>query len=66
MQKNHFINLVVCVTAGLIFSLGMCMCLLPEWNSFILGTVLVAIGGIALITMLIRAYVKSEKEKLLK
>ena len=61
MKKNHFINLVICVIAGLIFSLGMCMCLLPEWNSFILGIVLTAIGGVALLTMGIIAYVKSAK-----
>ena len=63
MKKNHFINLVICVIAGLIFSLGMCMCLLPEWNSFTLGVVLTAIGGVALLTMGIIAYVKSAKNK---
>lgn len=63
MKKNHFINLVICVIAGLIFSLGMCMCLLPEWNSFTLGVVLTAIGGVALLTMGIIAYVKSAKNQ---
>lgn len=63
MKKNHFITLVICVIAGLIFSLGMCMCLLPEWDSFTLGVVLTSIGGIALITMGIIAYAKNSKNK---
>lgn len=63
MKKSHFITLVICVVAGLIFSLGMCMCLLPEWNSFTLGVVLTTIGGVALATMGIIALVKNNKER---
>ena len=63
MRKKHFITLIICVIAGLLFSLGMCMCLLPEWNSFTLGVVLTSIGGIALITMGIIAYAKNSKNK---
>jgi len=63
MNKSHFITLVICVVAGLIFSLGMCMCLLPEWNSFTLGVVLTAIGGVALVAMGIIALVKNNKER---
>ena len=64
MKKSHFITLIVCVIAGLMFSLGMCMCLLPEWNSFTLGVVLTAVGGVALVVMGIVALVKTNKEKL--
>lgn len=63
MKKNHFITLVICVVAGLIFSLGMCMCLLPKWNSFTLGVVLTSIGGVVLATMGIIAYIKNAKNK---
>jgi len=63
MKKNHFINLIICVIAGLLFSLGMCMCLIPEWDSFILGVVLTTIGGIALVTMGIIAYIKNAKNR---
>ncbi len=61
MKTNHFITLVVCVVAGLLFSLGMCMCLLPEWDSFTLGVVLAAIGGGALAIMGIVAYIRNAK-----
>ena len=63
MKKNHFITLIICVISGLIFSLGMCMCLLPEWNSFILGVVLASIGGVGLLTMGIIALAKNAKNK---
>ena len=63
MKKSHFLTLVICVVAGLIFSLGMCMCLLPEWNSFTFGVVLTAIGGVALVAMGIIALVKNNKER---
>ncbi len=63
MKRNHFITLVVCVIAGLVFSLGMCMCLLPKWNSFTLGVVLTAIGGVALLVMGAIAYIKNAKNK---
>lgn len=60
MKKNHFVNLVVCVVAGLLFSLGLCMCLLPEWNSFTLGVILTAIGGVVLIIVALIACVKNK------
>ena len=63
MKKNHFINLIIGVTAGLLFSLGMCMCLLPEWDLFTVGVVLASIGGVVLVIMGIKAYVKSAKDR---
>jgi len=33
MKKQTFISILVGVVGGLLFSLGMCMCLLPEWNA---------------------------------
>lgn len=63
MKKSHFINLIICVVAGLLFSLGMSMCLIPEWNLFVLGVVLAAIGGVALLVMGIIAYAKKAKNR---
>lgn len=63
MKTSHFITLVICVVAGLLFSLGLCMCLLPEWNSFTLGVVLAAIGGVALLTIGVVFYIKNAKNK---
>lgn len=53
MKKENFTSLVMGVIGGLIFALGMCMCLLPEWNAFTPGVVCAAIGAAVLLAMLI-------------
>lgn len=52
MEKKSFIKLVLGVVGGLLFSLGMCMCLLPEWNMFTAGVVFVAVGAVVLLITL--------------
>lgn len=49
MEKKNFITLVLGVVGGLLFSLGMCMALLPEWNMFNQGVVVGAIGAVILL-----------------
>ena len=63
MKKNQFITLLVGVVSGLIFALGMCMCLLPEWNAFTPGVVCTAIGGGILAGMGIIALIKTSKDR---
>lgn len=46
MKKSAFVNLMVGTVSGLLFSLGMCMCLLPEWNAFKPGVGCTAVGWI--------------------
>ena len=53
MEKKNFIKLVLGVVGGLLFSLGMCMCLLPEWNMFTAGVVFAAVGALVLLVTLI-------------
>lgn len=62
MKKSTFVNLIVGVVAGLLFALGICMCLLPEWNAFKQGVVVTAVGGIALMILAIASYVRSGKK----
>ena len=49
MKKSTFTFLVLTVVSGLMFALGMCMCLLPEWNLFTPGVIVTALGALALI-----------------
>lgn len=49
MEKKTFVTLVMSVVGGLLFSLGMCMCLLPEWGAFNVGVVFTAIGAVVLL-----------------
>lgn len=52
MKKKNFIILVLGVLGGLLFSIGLCMCLLPEWNAFQPGVVCTAIGLVLLLGLL--------------
>lgn len=51
MTKKSFMFLVLMVVAVLLFGLGMCMCLLPEWNAFKPGVVVTALGALALLAI---------------
>ena len=33
MKKKDFVTLMMSVVGGILFALGMCMALLPEWNA---------------------------------
>lgn len=61
MKRNDFYALLAAVAAGLVFSLGMCMCLIKEWNAFAAGAVLTAVGAVALIALGAVRFVKSGK-----
>ena len=62
MKKSAFVNLVVGSVSGLLFALGMCMCLLPEWNAFSIGTVCTGIGFTVLVIQGIIAWVRSGRK----
>jgi len=47
----------------LLFSLGLCMCLLPEWDLFVLGVIFAAVGGVSLSAIGIVALVKNSKNR---
>lgn len=53
MKKENFVTLIMSVVGGLIFALGMCMALLPEWNAFTPGVVCGVIGAVILFAMAI-------------
>ena len=59
MEKKNFIKLVLGVVGGLLFSLGMCMCLLPEWDMFTPGGGFTAAGAVVLLVTLIAHCKKS-------
>ena len=53
MKKSSFVAMILGTVSGVLFALGMCMTLLPEWNSFregiIFGTIGIVLGLITLI-----------------
>ena len=52
MKKENFVTLVMSTVGGLIFALGMCMALLPEWDAFTPGVVFGVIGAVILLVMI--------------
>ncbi len=52
MTKKNFISLILGTIGGILFAVGMCMCLLPEWNAFTPGVVIAA-AGIAVLAVLL-------------
>lgn len=54
MKKSNFTALVLGTVSGVLFALGMCMTLLPEWNAFREGILFGTAGLIlALVTVLV-------------
>ena len=53
MKKENFITLVMGTVGGLLFALGMCMALLPEWDAFTPGVICGAIGAVVLLVMVL-------------
>ncbi|CDM67551.1 putative membrane protein [Clostridium bornimense] len=53
MTKKNFITLVLGVIGGILFGIGMCMCLLSEWNAFTLGIIVTAISAASLLALLL-------------
>ena len=44
MKKSSFIAQVLGTVSGMLFALGMCMALIPEWNAFRPGVIFGAVG----------------------
>ena len=51
MTKKDFITMILGTIGGILFALGMCMALLPEWNAFNEGVVLGCVGVVILLAM---------------
>ena len=54
MKKSSFVAMMLGTVSGVLFALGMCMALLPEWNAFKPGIVFGAVGIVlGLITVIV-------------
>ena len=62
MKKDTLLEIILGTVGGLIFAIGMCMCLIPEWNLFTLG-VIVAIIGFIILLCIIPVHRKSHPRK---
>ncbi len=62
MKKQTFITLVLGVIGGLLLSLGLCMCLVPEWNSFSIGVIVTALGTVILLRLVLMLWKKHDRK----
>lgn len=62
MKKENFVTLVLGVVSGLVFALGMCMCLLPEWGVFNTGIGFGVVGLVGGLITLITYRKMSDKQ----
>ena len=53
MKKSNFVAMILGTIGGILFALGMCMALIPEWNAFNQGVVLGVIGAVVLLIMVL-------------
>ena len=59
MKKSSFVAMIMGTVSGVLFALGMCMALLPEWNSFIEGIVF---GGVGLVLGIVTIFIWRKME----
>ena len=62
MKKETLLEIILGTIGGLVFAVGMCMCLIPEWNLFKVG-VIVAIIGFIILLGIIPVYKNSHPKK---
>ena len=53
MKKSTFVAMILGTIGGILFALGMCMALIPEWNAFRPGIVMGVIGAAVLLAMVL-------------
>ena len=53
MKKKDFVTLIMSTVGGIIFALGMCMALIPEWGAMVPGIVVGAVGAVVLLAMVL-------------
>ena len=53
MKKSNFVAMILGTIGGILFALGMCMALIPEWNAINQGVVLGVIGAMVLLIMVL-------------
>ena len=61
MKKDTLLEIILGTIGGLIFAVGMCMCLIPEWDLFNVGVV--SILGFIVLLCIIPVYRNSHPKK---
>lgn len=62
MKKSTFVAMILGTIGGILFALGMCMALIPEWNAFKPG-VLMGVLGILVLLIMVAVWRKMEHKE---
>ncbi|MDE7341671.1 MAG: hypothetical protein K2N80_14135 [Lachnospiraceae bacterium] len=62
MKKSTFVAMILGTVGGILFALGMCMALIPEWNAFQPG-VIMGVIGIAVLLIMVLVWRKTENKE---
>lgn len=63
MKKSSFVTLILGTVSGVLFALGMCMALLPEWGAFTEGVVF-GVAGLLLGIITFFVWCKMEDKRM--
>jgi len=53
MKKSTFVAMILGTIGGILFALGMCMALIPEWNALKPGVIMGVVGAAVLFIMVL-------------
>lgn len=53
MSKKNFVSLILGTIGGILFALGLCMAMLPEWGAFTQGIIVGCIGAAILLALVL-------------
>lgn len=65
MKKSTFVAMILGTVGGILFALGMCMALIPEWNAFQPG-VIMGVAGAAVLLIMVLVWRKMENKEPIK
>lgn len=61
MKKSTFVAMILGTIGGILFALGMCMTLIPEWNAFQPG-VIMGVAGVLVLLIMVMVWRKMENK----
>lgn len=61
MKKSTFVSMILGTIGGILFALGMCMALIPEWNAFKPG-IIMGLSGVAVLIIMVIVWRRMENK----
>ena len=62
MKKSHFIAMILGTIGGILFALGACMTMIPEWNAFQQG-IIMGVAGLVVLLVMVLVWRKMENKQ---